>query len=160
MPNVNFFSVIGVKKSETMYAEVIDHVLQRVRMNKSTNNHLGRTWDSCEVCRVPYNFVGKKETRDKDLAYLSSKVGLQSLDPMKSHQESEECTAQFRCNPKQSTRDIMNREMAKLNESTKTELCQLFLLDFLLFDYESEWCDFSAQINTFFSQTPPLSIKL
>ena len=143
------FIVVGVKKkTENLYQEVIKRVLNEVKKKGFTNNHVGPSWSPCDVCRVKFNFVGKMETRESDLAALGSKLGFTDLDPKTNKATSKKCATQ-RGFDGESTHDIMNREMAKLSEDTREQLCKVFMNDFLMFGYQSKWCDFRQIVQKY-----------
>ena len=87
------------------------------------------------------------ETREKDLQHLGSILNLGFLDPSVNKQVSEKCATQ-RGFDGETTKDIMNREMSKLEEEARKKLCDMFMIDFLLFDYHSKWCNFSQIIHS------------
>ena len=143
-----------MNKTENLYMDVINNVLEEVEQLPvgHTNNHLGPSWSPCDVCRIPFYFVGKRETRKSDLTYLSHKVGLGNTDPTINKAASLKCATQ-RGYGGEATHDIMNREMAKLSKETRWQLCAYFMNDFLLFDYHSKWCDFSEIVKKLLKNT-------
>ena len=69
-----FVIVIQIKNAKIPnFDQFIEFVLDPERIG-TTDAHLVSYWWKCDMCRIPYNVIGKVETSKQDMDYISSKV--------------------------------------------------------------------------------------
>ena len=109
------------------------------------NEHFSPSWKICDVCHVPFNYIGKVETRSEDMRYLNRKLGLNFPD-INIHKTVTASVAKRMNDTSQHVKEI---HMPKLPDNKRKFICDFLMFDFLLFDYDSTWCDIETEKNTY-----------
>ena len=106
------------------------------------NEHFSPSWRICDVCEVPFNFIGKMETRNEDLRYLNQKLDLR-FPNISIHKT---ITSRIDKRRGEEPTKVIERHIMNTLPREKVQfLCEFFKLDFLLFDYHSPYCDFKQE---------------
>ena len=131
-------------KPEDKYVDAVDRLLNLTSSATNPfkiNSHVSPAWSACDVCYANFSFIGKMESRKRDLEELDAELGLGFAD-VTEHKTVSSRVASKRGDVEKalSTADIVETQMKRLPAEKREALCNYLLMDFLLFDYSSKWC--------------------
>ena len=122
------------------FTEFVKYVLDCVKAKtKVLDMHWTPAWSFCNLCQVKFTDIVLLETFDRDQAYILNKTGIgwEVAQPRKVN------TARDGKN----SMSLVDDYIAELEKDTEGQdlirgLCQLYVIDFMIFDYHYEKCGF------------------
>ena len=63
-----------VKDNLPNFDQFVEFVLELGKTGNLNDPHLNFFWRKCDMCKMPYDVIGKVETMEEDLNYIFSKL--------------------------------------------------------------------------------------
>ena len=107
------------------FSEFVDYLL-RTPVDQY-NDHWVPYWLHCHLCEIEYDVIGKMETINEDIDFITEKSGLAALN----------VTLPW-ANRRASKENLSLEYFKQLTQSQVEKLYQIYLPDFQMFGYEAD----------------------